>query len=158
MIINKILNLGSRLFVPIALIMGVIFYYTGTDGDFFGENVGATYYVVHPVSLVIIILSVYLSIIEIIKWRKETLRNSHKIKSNPELFKVMKSVLIFIACVLVYLFLLKYVGFIVSTFIYLIITFYAFKMRKIIPLLAFSIGLTLLAYIIFNVFFDVPLP
>lgn len=153
-----LLNLSSRMAVPIMMLVALILYYLGS-GKIIGA--GATYYLVHPISFIVFFLAVYLIFIEIKSWKtvlKESGIEGESFLTKEALVVTFKAVGLFLMCILGYIYFLKYISFVPATMIYLLVTFYTFKVRKKVYLIGLPIVLTLVFYSVFSILLKVPLP
>jgi len=78
--------------------------------------------------------------------------------STAKLPEKVKDTLIIMGLMLIYLFLVEWIGFNISTPIILIIFLAYLKVKNWISYVAFPIGVTLCIYFIFQVFLGVPIP
>lgn len=73
-------------------------------------------------------------------------------------FKLTKAKLVVIFATIAYVIAIVYLGFVVSTFVYLLSTAYYLGARKPLPVFVFAAGLTAFFYVVFRIALAVRLP
>ncbi len=73
-------------------------------------------------------------------------------------FNLSKTKLVVIAATALYIIAIVFIGFVVSTFVYLLCTAFYLGARKILPLFVFAAGLTGFFYLVFRIALAVRLP
>lgn len=92
------------------------------------------------------------SIIELFKSFFISKEDSFKISKNPKNFIILTVLLVF------YVWIMGYIGFIVSTLVFLPFTIFLMGYKKVLNLIACSVGITVFVYFLFVKVFEIPLP
>lgn len=147
------LRLIQKLFMPTLFMIWGTFYFIEVCG-----KKASTGYFIKPVYIAFAVLYVINTVKEIRDWRMEVKENSEEAKAaNEKAGRELKDILIFVGAIAVYIVVVPYLGFVITSLLFLYIAFRYFKTGRGLAILV-DVLMVAAIYIIFKVVLGVPLP
>lgn len=145
----------NRLSVPVLLLVFILTYYFEVRDIPSSELI-----LIQPVTIIMIILTFTVIFIEVKNWRKIDFSSESPVgEENPDVHaKLTRKLAIYITSIALYLIMLNYIGFIISSLIFVPSLLYLLGTKSMKLNIAIGFGVTVFVYLLFDVWLGINLP